>query len=174
MATAREWAHAYARQAVADYRAWQAMQDAKDFHECHRLLLFQMACEKLCKAHLILSGTHPDAIQTSHGFVANPLPLIIKQQLVALNVPSTKTKGIIVFARYLATEIEVLNPAMDRNGKRPDNCEYPWEDAIQVLHSPLDWTFHAAQLLLEKPRGRTFLKVLDTAFARILEDSRPD
>ncbi len=55
--------------------------------------------------------------------------------------------GFLVFTRHIAAEIEVMNPAVDRDGQRPDNCEYPWEDGAQALHSPLDWAFSPLHLL---------------------------
>ena len=81
MATPAQWARAYARQADADFQSWQAMESDEAVHPCHRMLFLQMACEKLCKAGLIDDGTAPEALQTSHGFVAQPLPIIIRGQL---------------------------------------------------------------------------------------------
>jgi hypothetical protein len=71
----------------------------------------------------------------------------------------------------LAAEIEVMNPAVDRNGQRPDNCEYPWEDAAQILHSPLDWPFNAAHLLRDR-FGPSFVKMLQLAVDRAVEELR--
>jgi hypothetical protein len=167
MATAAEWALGYARQADADYKAWEAVQENQDICNCHRMLFLQMACEKLCKAHLIRAGTPPGDLQTSHGYVANPLPVVIREQIIFMRQNLEGMAGVLVFARHVAQEIEVLNPAVDRNGQRPDNCEYPWEDADQVLHSPLEWTFNPAQLLTA-PKGRTFLKLVRTAITRLL------
>jgi hypothetical protein len=64
--------------------------------------------------------------------------------------------------RHLAGEIELLNPAIKRDGKRPDNCEYPWEDDQETVHSPLKWVFEISRLLTV-PSGRTFLKLLRMA-----------
>ena len=50
MATSAEWATGYARQADADFKTFEAVQDLS-IPECHRLLFLQMACEKLVKAH---------------------------------------------------------------------------------------------------------------------------
>ncbi len=63
MATPAEWARGYARQAQADFRAWQALEVDEHVHPCHRMLFLQMACEKLCKARLIDAGTPPTALQ---------------------------------------------------------------------------------------------------------------
>jgi hypothetical protein len=53
--------------------------------------------------------------------------------------------GVMVHIRHLAKEIEVLNPAVRRDGQRLDNCEYPWEFGDLVI-SPLDWGFNVAPL----------------------------
>ena len=62
-----------------------------------------------------------------------------------------------------------MNPAVNRNGLRPDNCEYPWENGAQALHSPLDWTFSPLRLL-RGPFGPTFVKLLRLAISRALEE----
>jgi len=108
---------------------WFVLQTVTDVAECHRLLFLQMACEKACKAHLILGGSSPETLQTSHGYVANPLPIVIKQQILRLSASLKGMRGVMEHVRHVAEEIEILNPAIDRAGKRPDNCEYPWEDS---------------------------------------------
>ena len=79
--------------------------------------------------------------------------------------------GLLTFTRHIAAEIEIMSPAVDRNGQRPENCEYPWEDHAQNLHSPLDWAFSPLQLLLGR-YGPTFVKVLGLAIDRALEELR--
>lgn len=75
--------------------------------------------------------------------------------------------GVMQLTGHLAQEVEVLNPAMDRNGQRRDNCEYPWEDGGGDLLSPLDWTFNPPHLLTVR-FGPTFLKLLRLAINRAL------
>lgn len=104
-------------------------------------------------------------MQTSHGYIEKPLPLIIRQVMVDLHMKSNRMNDLIRAVRHLAREIELLSPAVQRSGRRPDNCEYPWEDAGGELHSPLNWSFAPAQLLLET-HGRTFLKFLRVALER--------
>ncbi len=111
MAADAEWALGYARQAEADFKAWEAVQGASVVSECHRLL---------------------------------------------------------VFTRHLAAEIELLNPALDRGGRRPNNCEYPWENGKRILHSPLDWKFTPSHLLKQR-HGLTFLKLVHAAITELLE-----
>jgi hypothetical protein len=167
MATPTQWARGYARQANVDFGAWQAIEGDEDGHPCHRMLFLQMACEKLCKARLILGGTPPEALQKSHGYVANPLPMVIRAQLEFMGLDLRARAGFLSFTRHLANEIEVMNPAVDRNGQRPDNCEYPWQDDQQALRSPLDWQFIPLQLLRGR-FGTSFVKTLRLAIDRTL------
>src|SRR5688500_12452938 len=74
MSTTADWVKGYARQADADFKTFQDLQGNKAVPQCHKLLFLQMACEKLCKAHLILAGSNRELLQTSHGYVAGPLP----------------------------------------------------------------------------------------------------
>lgn len=171
MASPDEWARGYARQAQADFQSWQAIETNDVAQPCHRMLFLQMACEKLCKAWLINSGTPPATLQSSHGYIANPLPLVIRAQLEFIGERLSNHRGLIGYTRRLANEIEVSNPAVDRGGQRPDNTEYPWEDGNHALHSPLDWPFTPLQLLQEK-FGRTFLKLLHQSIERCLSQIR--
>jgi hypothetical protein len=173
MATPTQWARGYARQAHADFYAWQAVEPDEDVQPCHRMLFLQMACEKLCKARLILGGTPPEALQTSHGYVANPLPLVIRAQLEFMGENLRNRAGLLNFTRHLAAEIEVMNPAVDRNGRRPDNCEYPWLDNQDVLHSPLDWQFSPLQLLRDR-FGPSFVKVPQLAIERAFQEPQQE
>lgn len=168
MATDTEWAAAYTRQADADFRAWRAIQSVPDVAECHALLLLQMACEKLCKAHLVESGTPPSQLQSSHGYVAGTLPIVVRQQVIRRGGDAPGVRSIMTFARHLASEIELLNPAVKRAGRRPDNCEYPWEDGKKQLRSPLDWSFAPSQLLTQR-HGVTLVKLIQSAIAELLE-----
>jgi hypothetical protein len=168
MATDAEWALGYARQADADFRTWEALQIRSDVAACHKLLFLQMACEKLCKAHLIQAGTSASQVQASHGYIANPLPVVIRQQIARLKPDMKGMQGVLIFARHIANEIELLNPAIDRDGRRPDNCEYPWEDGNYAIRSPLDWTFAPSRLLTQR-YGVTFLKLLRAAITDLLQ-----
>jgi len=165
-----DWAIAFARQADADFRAWELyeMHPEAVAAECHKLLFLQMACEKLCKAYLIRSGTPPEVLQGSHGCVANPLPVVIKRQILALGRNPSKMRGVLAQVRHLAEEIEVLNPAVRRDGRRPDNCEYPWEAEGRVS-SPLDRTFQPLRLVVA-PAGRTFIKLIRAAIDGLINE----
>lgn len=84
MSTPAEWARGYARQADADFKTWNVLQTNADVPHCHKLLFLQMACEKICKAHLITKGTPPEKLQSSHGYIGKPLPTVIKQEIALL------------------------------------------------------------------------------------------
>jgi hypothetical protein len=170
MSEPADWARAYVRQADIDFRAWELYEKHPGAvaAECHRFLFLQMACEKLCKAHLIRGGTPPENLQTSHGYVANPLPVIIQEQMRRMRRNLHGMRGVLMQIRNPANEIEVPNPAMRRDGQRPDNCEYPWEAGDDVI-SPLDWTFTPSRLVAA-PAGRTFIKLLKGVIDRILDE----
>ncbi len=168
MSEPTDWARAYARQADIDFKAWELYEKHPEAiaAECHKLLFLQMACEKLCKAHLIQGGAPPENLQTSHGYVANPLPVVIQEQMRRMRRSLDGMQGVLRQIRHLANEIEVLNPTMKRDGQRPDNCEYPWESGDRVI-SPLDWTFHPLSLVTAGA-GRTFIKLLRGSIDSIL------
>jgi hypothetical protein len=127
-----------------------------------------MACEKLCKAYLIRAGTQPELLQASHGYIAKPLPLIVRQYILDSGQDPRRMGRFLTLVRQLAGEIELLNPAVRRDGLRPDNCEYPWEAGEKVI-SPLDWTFHPLRLVTV-PGGPTFIKILKGAIGQLVEE----
>jgi len=159
----------YARQADADFRTLESLQEVS-IPECHKLQFLQMACEKLVKAHLCGSGADPGALQSSHAYFSKTLPVVLRQQASAVNFVVGRAKAALSHARHLAQEIEVLAPAVDRGGQRPDNCEYPWEADDGKLRSPLEWSFQPSQLIV-LPAGRTILKLIRGAIDRLLESS---
>ena len=164
MSRSAEWAAAFARQAGADLATWEKLQPVADVPECHKLQLLQMACEKLAKAHLCKAGSDPGVLQSSHAYISKNLPIIIRQQIEVSN--RRDAAWVVQLAGHLAREIEMLAPAVWRGGRRPDNCEYPWEDEGGVLHSPLDWTF-TPSTLLTTAAGRTFMKLIRDAINRL-------
>jgi hypothetical protein len=164
-----EWVRAFARQAEADFRAWELLGEHPQalVAECHRLQFLQMACEKICKAHLLDQTAPLDRLTQSHGYIAKPLPALIRQELVRINASDADQARILRHVKQLANEIQLLNPAVDRNGQRPDNCEYPWSAGDKV-RSPLDYTFEPTRLVA-KDSGRSFLKLLRKAIERLLQ-----
>jgi len=166
MATPDEWTAGYARQAGADFATFLLLLEMGTVPQCHKLQFLQMACEKLVKAHLISGGDDPAKLQSSHTRVAGTLPVVIRQQLIISKVGTHNATWNMQHARLIAEEIELLAPAVKRGGSRPDNCEYPWEDAAGSLHVPVDWRFKPSDLLLAKA-ARTFLKLVREAISRL-------
>ncbi len=174
MATVQEWSIAYARQADADLRMYQFLEglprdclDGGSLPACHRLQFLQMACEKLVKSHSCARGTSPSSLQASHGVVSKGLPIVIRAETAALNFRGEASRNVNKHANHLAQEIELLAPSVRRSGRRPDNCEYPWEDGNGRLHVPLDWGF-ASSGLISEPGGRAILKLIRSAINRLV------
>jgi len=130
-------------------------------------MFLQMACEKLVKAHLCGQGTDPKSLQSSHAFIAGTLPVVLRAHAIEMTFEPRKARRILQGAKLLAQEIEVLAPAVNRAGQRPDNCEYPWTDDADLLHIPLEWSFTPVNLL-EAPAGRSILKLIQGAIANLL------
>ncbi len=126
-----------------------------------------MACEKLVKAHLCGGGADSSSLQASHAYISKSLPVVLRQQAVYEKFRGGKAEAVLKHAKHLAQEIELLAPAVRRDGQRPDNCEYPWEDSVGKLHLPLDWSFNPSQLTVMSS-GRTILKLIRGAIDRLL------
>ena len=75
--------------------------------------------------------------------------------------PPGKIRSIASKIRSIAREIEVLNPSVERGGRRPDNCEYPWQSNGKI-ESPLDHRFEISNLV-RLPAGIVFVKLLRLA-----------
>ncbi len=159
------WSRAYARQAQADLDAREALLNS-GIPPCQQLHFLQMACEKICKAHRCLGGAEPETLMHSHGYAAKVLPQIARELLrrasFAAQLPVAQSQ-IVRMVQQLAREVELLSPAVDDNGRRPDNCEYPWEDAGGILHVPAEHGFGSLDALHRHRAGATFLKVVATA-----------
>lgn len=156
MTGSNAWEKAYLRQARADFETWNVLFRQR-VPTCHRLQFLQMACEKLCKAYLIRGGADPMALQSSHAYIAGTLPSICKKHYAEVNGAGPHVLKAIP---ALARKIELLAPAVKAAGSRPDNCEYPWPDAIgNRVIAPVDHTFEILELLINRP-GSTFLKII--------------
>jgi hypothetical protein len=133
---------------------------------CQHLHFLQMACEKISKAHRCLGGTDPEALMHSHGFAAKVLPQIARELMrraaFAAGVPVARSQ-VVPMVQQLAREVDLLTPAVDDDGRRPDNCEYPWEDSGGTLHVPAEHKFESLDALHRHRAGATFLKIVATA-----------
>jgi hypothetical protein len=135
----RQWAVAYAKQALSDLNARDilALEGAE---KCQRLHFLQMAAEKVCKAHLVNANGH-DNVRKTHAYVAKNLPIIARQFYSANSDDNQIARWAVKEVKHLAREIEFLAPASDDSGLRPDNSEYPWDDAKGKVQVPCEFTF---------------------------------
>ena len=153
------WPLAYAKQARSDLAARACLLEHPELSQCHQLHFLQMACEKLCKAHLCGSGVDPEQLRRSHAFVASVLPVIVRQHLARQTSQLPRNTGWVYQAskRY-ARLIELLAPAVTGGGFVPSNCEYPWSgpDARVVVPAEHNFRFD----FLHERGGRTLLKIV--------------
>ena len=178
MGTAKSWHEAFARQAAADFRTYQLFEQlrgerGREVPFCHQLQFLQMACEKLCKAHLYLRGTSQMSVKKSHKCIATHLPIIAKEFLARDRVEKKpRNDGYpMTQIRALAREIEFLSPSVDRDGRRPDNCEYPWATSSSGrIEVPADEGFSGLSLL-DEPAGRRLLRIINDKIKELLSEA---
>jgi hypothetical protein len=144
--TNEQWARGYARQALSDLRAREALVNAKDskIEKCHRLHFLQMAAEKVCKAYLLAAAREQDSvsnIRRSHAYIAGPLPQIARQFYGKLNDNNAISRWEISEIRRLSREIQTLAPACREGDIREDNSEYPWEGTKGNICVPCEYDF---------------------------------
>ena len=115
MATVKDWSNAYALQAKADFMTYQALERLRSeavigwsIPICHKLQFLQMACEKLAKAHLCTRGTAPASLQASHAYISKVLPVVIRQEMVAVNFRG-KSGRARSFAGHIAKKLRRLH-----------------------------------------------------------------
>ena len=106
--TADNWGKAYARQALADFDTWNQLQGMGDIPSCQKLHFLQMACEKLCKAHLCKQrGAQPEDYQSSHTYTAKNLGIVIRQQLSLMANSPRNGQFLLASCKSFAREIEL-------------------------------------------------------------------
>jgi hypothetical protein len=164
--TTSAWVTAFATQAKADFDAWDKLKDLP-LSPCQALHFLQMACEKLTKAVLCEAGSDLLDLQSSHAYTAKNLHRILSGQLKDWNTSRNSLRALEGFMKRLAREIELLSPAVDDGGKRPDNCEYPWEDGMGNVWIPAEYQFSATQLL-SQPQGGKVLELIRMAIRHML------
>ena len=156
------------RQAACDHRLLLFLVNRDDIKSCHKLLVLQMATEKLAKAYSWGGGKPPGlshkgfvhflktlASRSDAGEVARVLGLGHQQGLV--NWVATATP--------LAHELERLAPALANDGPNP---EYPWPHAAPE-NAPVTHDFDLWRRLVHTGRGRKFLDIVAAAVARFPE-----
>jgi hypothetical protein len=139
MPTDREWARAYARQALSDLHIRDLLAEA-GAEKCHRLHYLQMAAEKTCKAHLTMGNGH-GSLRKTHAYVETVLPVIARHFYASIgtqsHLPVWQTEAV----KRLAHEIEVIAPGCDAGDVREDNSEYPWIDGHGEVRIPCEYGF---------------------------------
>ena len=133
------WARGYARQALSDLNAREALV-AANINKCHRLHFLQMAAEKACKAFLTAKNGH-EQVRKTHAYVARVLPIVARQFYAIENDGNPMAAWELSQVRILAREIEVLAPACDDGDVREDNTEYPWLDGSGEIRIPCEHSF---------------------------------
>jgi hypothetical protein len=162
-----EWRIAYARQALADMRAREKLLEHPDVPDCQHLHFLQMACEKLCKAHLCGQGVDPETLRSSHAYISGTLPIIARQQFAQESRKVRINRAWVIKAlRALARKIELLAPAVDDAGRHPANCEYPWVGPDGMVRVPTEHNFGLD--LLYETAGRHLLKALYAAAEELI------
>jgi len=154
------WSFAFFRQAQSDLKAYDVLAASSSLPSCHRLHSLQMWLEKLCKANLRLAEetrANLPEFRTSHNVIAKVLPSLIKNHWRKIGYSSEPNlKGI----REICHEIDLLHPAIDQGGARPDNVEYPWatvRDGKALVMAPADASFRVADRLRNHV-GRQIMK----------------
>ena len=161
-AVIRAWSQAYASQSYADWETYHALCLAQGrVAECERLHHLQMACEKLCKAHMMKDGRQ-NFNWRSHKCIAKTLPIIVRD--IASRTTDRGTKSNVVshllqIARALSPHIESLAPTSDA---QTPNAEYPWQDQSGAVVVPAEYDF-SEFAALRTPRGAQLIKLLQHA-----------
>jgi len=158
-----QWRVGFAKQARADLAARDVLLRESTLPACQQLNFLQMACEKVCKAHLCHHGSDPADLQHSHAYIEKPLPVIVRQQLG--NRAVGRHSWIVPAIRAIARRIELLAPAVDADGTHPANCEYPWMGPGNRVIVPAE---HRFAIDLSGTAGRTLLKVITAAVAELV------
>jgi hypothetical protein len=138
-ATDQDWATAYAKQALSDLDAREKLALA-GAHKCHRLHFLQMAAEKVCKAHLTSANGHEN-VRKTHAYIEKNLPIIARLFCSTANDDNVMAQWETREIKRIAGEIQVLAPACDGEGSRPDNSEYPWQDGHGDVRTPSEYKF---------------------------------
>ncbi len=154
-------ADAYAEQSRSDFAVYQVQLQSAE--ECHRLHYLQMACEKIAKAYRLRDPVsfNPDDLY-SHAVFSKFIVGFLKSTPTRNRYQSqdSKRRQMEGYAKSLASEIERLAPALDREN-RPDNAEYPWMIG-ETIFVPCRYAFPVS-LLLGEQGGRDILKLIEIA-----------
>lgn len=143
----RAWQRACARQAASDLDVYELLCRETGLPSCHRLHYLQMALEKMAKAY----AWDPDQrdqrspeFARSHAVASKVLPAAFREHWRVTTPSGMPPSVLLKKVRAFCREVELLAPAVDDGGRRPDNCEYPWADGdgdARRVHVPADHRF---------------------------------
>ena len=132
----------------------------KKLPRCIELHLLQMACEKLCKAHLFISPKPPAGLLRRHDFIEGTLDAIF---LMKFSETYKKNLGqrdsLYRRVKLAARDIGALVP----KGSKKENCEYPWCDEAGNIFVPAERPFANLDFLYKDPKGALFLNLVAAA-----------
>lgn len=142
---------AFARQSLSDLSVYNKL-CLTQLPTCHRLHYLQMHFEKLAKA---FTGDLP----RSHNVIVKTIPLVVRENWRAAGCDSKPLGERMKRIREICREIELLCPAVDDDGRRPDNVEYPWKSPKgRKIHIPCEHHFEVEKRL-QNSDGRLILKI---------------
>lgn len=151
---------------------WNWLKGVEGVAMCHSLHFLQMACEKLCKAHLYDAneGADDGEYETSHGYTSKNLHLIVQRafQRVHPNGKTAQLKKLVSLTKQLASEVCYLSPAIGKDGNRPDNCEYPWPDGKGGYIVPTNHDFRTLAGMIAGQQYAQVFKMISNAIDDLL------
>ncbi|HTL28414.1 MAG TPA: hypothetical protein VL282_04315, partial [Tepidisphaeraceae bacterium] len=84
---------------------------------CHEFHFLQMACEKICKAHLMAKpGADALELQKKHAYISTTLPLIARAWLARQHQHRQRETHVVTRIRKLSEKIDRLAPANSAGG----------------------------------------------------------
>ena len=164
----QKWRDAFFEQARTDLDAYEALAYS-GLPACHQLHYLQMFLEKLSKSHLWESLSpefgQPEFVK-SHNVIAKVLPRIVNQHLRRTSQGQLSGREFEEI-RQICRELDLLAPALDDSGRRPDNCEYPWArfdvDGSPIVQTPRQWHFP----ILNRLRNQLGRKLMKAAISNL-------
>lgn len=176
-----EYARAFVRQARADFDTYLRLRELRasappspghsslgPVPHSHCLHFLQMTCEKLAKAFIAWRLRYDPGTLRRHNCIAEGFVPLTREVIRRNQTGKRGDLGPLISEFHrISREIEALSPSLETasGGKRPDNCEYPWEweeGAGFVL--PCEYTFPNLERL-ERPSGAgpEFIRFIGTA-----------
>lgn len=166
-----EWRIAYAKQALSDCNMYELLCRNSNVEVCHRLLYIQMFLEKASKAYLWKSTDSTSGIPSfhvTHNVIVKVIPQIIKFYSGASKEQIAINRNKMNEIRKICREIDLLCPSVDDDGRRPDNCEYPWASSSgDKVCIPCEEKFEIQNRLLNSSNGILIIKAAKYACTKL-------